>query len=155
VPNRNLKKALFACKQAYDHVVVDAPCVSRDVAATLAGASSVVLLVFQPTAKDLHSVRAARDALLERGLPDSRILPVVNRYDKKHSSVTLNEVRDALGSQRLCTISSDYCTAVRCINSGRPLSESAPSSLLRRDIKQLIATLAAAPQPQLACAAGA
>jgi pilus assembly protein CpaE len=140
INNQNLSKVLYACKQAYAHTVIDAPRVSRQVAATLAGASAVVLIVFQLTVKDIHIVRSVRAALFERGIPENRVVLVANRYDK-HSSVTLNEAQDALGGQPLRLVANDYRTAVYNINFGRPLSETAPSSLLRRDIKQLVDSL--------------
>ncbi len=150
---RNMDHVLLACKQTYAHTVIDAPRVSREVAATLAGASAVVLIVFQLTVKDIHVVRSARAALLERGIPPGRIVLLANRYDKR-SSVTLEEAQTALGGQSLQLISNDYRTAVYSINFGRPLSETAPTSLLRRDIKQLAASLKVA-QAQLVNVEGA
>ena len=143
IHNQNMDKVLYACKQAYAHTVIDAPRVSRQVAATLAGVSTAVLIVFQLTVKDIHIVRSARAALLERGIPESRIVLVANRYDKR-SSVPLTEAQDALGGQPLSLVANDYRTAVYNINFGRPLAETAPSSLLRRDIRQLIESQAMA-----------
>jgi len=147
VHHRNMDKVLCACKQAYAYTILDAPRALREMAATLAGASTAVLLVFQLTVKDIHVVRAARAALLERGIPESRIVLVANRYDKR-SSVTPNEARGALGDQPVHLITNDYRTAVDCVNLGRPLSKTAPSSPLRRDIKQLINSLARVQQDQ-------
>lgn len=144
VHHRNMDKVLCACKQAYAHTVIDAPRALHEMAATLAAASSFVLMVFQMTVKDVHVIRAERARLLERGIPESRIVLVVNRYDKR-SSVTPDEACDALGRQPLHLITNDYRTAVDCVNFGRPLSKAAPSSPLRRDIRQLIDALALTP----------
>ena len=137
VHNHNMKKVLHACKPTYTHTIIDAPRVSRQVATTLAGVSTVVLIVFQLTAKDIQVVRAARAALLEQGIPESRIMLVVNRYDKR-SAVSLDEARKVLGNQPLHLIANDYRTAVHNVNFGQSLAETAPSSLMRHDIKQLI-----------------
>jgi pilus assembly protein CpaE len=149
----NLNEVLSACKQAYAHTIIDAPHVSRRVGATLAGASTAVLIVFQLTVKDIHSVRSLRAALVEGGLSENRIALVANRYDK-NSSVTPHEAQEALGVKTLHLVANDYQTAVNNINFGRPLSETASASLLRRDIMQLINRLGLAPQvagePELA-----
>jgi pilus assembly protein CpaE len=146
VHNQNMSKVLHACKQTYRHTIIDAPRVSRQVAATLAGASSAVLIVFQLTVKDIHIVRAARTALREHGLPNDRIVLVANRHDKR-SMVSVDEARKALGDQPLHLIANDYRTAVHNINFGRSLAETAPTSLLRRDIRQLIDSLGLTPAP--------
>jgi pilus assembly protein CpaE len=140
VSHRNMDKILCACKQSYAHTVIDAPRALHEMVATLAAASSSVLLVFQMTVKDVHVIRAERARLLERGIPDTRIILVGNRYDKR-SSVTPDEARAVLGHQPLHLIANDYRTAVDCVNFGRPLSKAAPSSPLRRDIRQLIDAL--------------
>jgi Flp pilus assembly CpaE family ATPase len=101
-------------------------------------------MVFQLTVKDIHTVRSARAALLEGGLSENRIALVANRYDK-HSSVKADEAQMALGVKTLHLVANDYHTAVNNSNFGRPLSETAAASLLRRDIMQLINRLGLAP----------
>ena len=133
VPDQNLNQVLSACRQAYAHTVIDAPRVSRQVAATLAEASTSVMMVFQLTVKDIHKIRSLRTALLESGIPESRIVLVANRYDKR-SSVSLEDAQIALGGLPVSLIANDYRAAVHNVNFGRPLSETAPTSLLRRDL---------------------
>jgi pilus assembly protein CpaE len=133
VPNQNLNQVLSACRQTYAHTIIDAARVSRQVAATLAEASTSVMLVFQLTVKDIHKIRAERTALIESGIPESRLVLVANRYDKR-SSVTLDDARIALGGLPVNLIANDYRAAVHNVNFGRPLSETAPTSILRRDI---------------------
>ncbi len=133
VPDQNLNQVLSACRQAYAHTIIDAPRVSRQVAVTLAEASTSVMMVFQLTVKDIHKIRSLRTTLLESGIPESRIVLVANRYDKR-SSVSLEDAQIALGGLPVSLIANDYRAAVHNVNFGRPLSESAPTSLLRRDL---------------------
>ena len=138
----NLDAALEACKQAYPYTVVDAPRVPAEVAAVLAKACSATLIVMQLTIKDIHVARSLRGALLDRGVPAGRIVPVINRHRKRKQMIGLDECRRALDVNGLELISNDYRNAVRGINFGQPLAEAAPMSSIRKDIRKLARTLA-------------
>jgi Flp pilus assembly CpaE family ATPase len=51
--------------------------------------------------------------------------------------ITLGECREALGDGNLEVIRNDFKSAVRSINFGKPLAETAPISGLRRDLRNL------------------
>jgi Flp pilus assembly CpaE family ATPase len=106
----------------------------------MAGVSKAVLIVFQLAVKDIHIVRSLREAMVDRGVPVGRIIPVVSRYTKR-SQITLEEARTALDGSRLIVLSNDYATVIKSVNYGKPLAQTAPSTALRREIRQLAVEL--------------
>jgi pilus assembly protein CpaE len=133
----NLDAALEACKDAYRYTVVDAPRVPMEVAASLAQASLFTLIVFQLTVKDIHVARNLNLALRDRGLPVERIVPVVNRYKKRRSSVTLKEAERSLSGLSPIPISNDFRSAVESMNLGQLLYQARRRSALRKDLHKL------------------
>ena len=131
-----LGDVLKACKHSYPYTVIDAPRVSMDVAAVLAKASNVTLIVFQLMVKDIHVMRSIRSALIDRDVARDGIIPLVSRYGKR-SPISLKEAEKALGGMKLRVVRNDFRSAVRSINYAEPLAQAAPSSVLRRDIRQL------------------
>lgn len=132
-----LAPTLDACRQAYPHTVVDAPRVSADVAAVLAEESEATFIVMQLMVKDIRVARSMLQALKDRGVPDEKIRPVVNRYRKRHQMITIEEARDALGGVQFDRLSNDHSNATRGINFGKPLAHSAPRCALRKDLAGL------------------
>lgn len=139
----NLPEVLVACRQAYDVTVIDAPRVSMDIAATLAEASVITLICSELTVRDTLFIRAMVRALRERGIPLDKILPVANRYRKRNSMFNLNEERKALGGMEIQCIGNDYAAAAKSMNYGQPIAKIAPRSALRRDLRPLVARIAA------------
>jgi pilus assembly protein CpaE len=136
----NLDRAMEACKQAFRQTVIDAPRVTHDVAAMLAAQSAMTLIVFQLNVKDIRVARAMLLALTDRGVPKDSLLPVANRC-QKHVMVSLEDAQRALGSIPMRRIRNDYPNAVRAMNYGRPLAQTAPRSGMLRDIRELAAEL--------------
>lgn len=135
----HLDAAVEACKHAYSYTVIDAPRLPPSVAAKLATSSVITLIVLQLNVKDIRSARHLLSTLAERGVPADRIVPLVNRYQKRRSMITLKEAQLALGGVRFEYVSNDYRNVMRGINFGQPLAQVAPRSALRRDLRQLAA----------------
>lgn len=132
-----LDLALTACKRAYTFTLVDAPRVSMDVASVLARGSETVLIVLQPSIKDVRVTRAMLDALFERGVARERIHPVVNRVRTRYQMISLQEIQKALKVDVIGCLSNDFTSAIRGINYGKPLAELAPKSKLRREMAHM------------------
>lgn len=135
-PDR-LGEMLAACKDGHHFTLFDAPRVPIDVATSLARASEVTLIVFQPVVKDIRVTRGLLTALVEKGIPQERIKPIMNRYRKRHEMIGIEEATKALGGVVPECLSNDYASASRGINYGKLLSSTAPRSALRRDMVQL------------------
>ena len=132
-----LGQAAEACREGYAWTTIDAPCVSMDVAATLAHASHMTLIVLQLTVKDIRMVRAMISALNDRGVQSDQLIAVVNRCRRRNHSVSYEEAQRVLDGCTLRPISNDYVSAVKSINIGQPLASAAPRSALRRDVHDL------------------
>lgn len=138
----NLDVALESCKLAFPYTVIDAPRMPMALAATLANASSMVLISMQLTVKDVCVARNIRQALLEQGISAEAILPVVSRYSKRATLLDLDEARKALGNTRILPLHNDFRGVLRSLDFGQPLAQSAPKSSLRKDICILARELA-------------
>jgi pilus assembly protein CpaE len=133
----NLAPALEACKEAYHHIVIDAPRVPMAVAAKLAQASVLTLVVFQLNVKEVQATRRILLALPSQ----ARVFPLANRHRKRKSMVSLKEAETALGGVTLEHVGNDFRAAIRGLNYGKPLSDAAPRSVLRRDLRRLVGRL--------------
>ncbi len=143
----HLAEAVDACKHAYDYTVIDAPRVSRQAAECLAKESVVTIICFQLTVKDVRLVRAIISSLQSRGVATSSILPLANRYRKRGTMLTMDEVRQALGNLTIEQAANDFKSAIRCINYGQPLAEASPRSLLRKDLRRIAARINSIAKP--------
>lgn len=136
-----IDQLLVACRQEYPFTVIDAPRVASGAVTNLPVESDVTLIVFQQLVKDIHIARAIMVALQDEGVPEQRIIPVINRYTKRGAMIKLKEAEDALRCEIRC-VQNDFPSAARGINYGKPLSELVPRSYMRKDIAALAAQVA-------------
>ncbi len=118
--------------------MIDAPRVPLPAAAILAARSTMTLIVLQLTVKDVRVAREMMNVLAARGVPQSRMVPLVNRYRKTRRMITIEEGTKALGVQPL-VFSNDFKSAVQAFDYGQLLAKAARRSILRRDIQDLAA----------------
>jgi len=143
MPYDQLDTALAACREAFGYTVIDAPRMPMDVAASLAQQSVLTLVVFELAVIDIRCARAMLGALIDLRVPRERILFVVNRFRKRGSVITYEEARKALEGMPIHRLGNDFEGALRAINLGQTLSQAAPRSELRRDLKELAALVGA------------
>jgi pilus assembly protein CpaE len=141
LPLERLEAALAACRRAYPLTVVDAPRVPIGVAAELALASQLTLVVFELSVVDIRGARALLVALNDRRVAPGSILAVANRFRKRNPMLSLEDAEKALVGWNVVPVSNDYPNALKSINLGQPLSQTAPRSELRRDIQALAARI--------------
>ena len=137
MPYDQLDVAMSACRQAYGYTVVDAPRMPMDVAATLAQSSALTLIVFELAVIDIRCARAMLTALLDLRVPRERIAFVLNRYRKRGTMITYEEAQKALDGMTIRKLSNDFEGTLRSINLGQTLSQAAPRSDLRKDLRDL------------------
>lgn len=135
----HLSPAIDACKHAYKYTVIDAARVPIAVAANLALTSKLTLIALQLSVKDIKAARRLLSGLADRRVSADRIMPIANRYHKRHSMISLKEAETALGGVSLGRVRNDYGNAMRGINYGQALAQAAPRSAVRRDIQELAA----------------
>jgi pilus assembly protein CpaE len=92
---------------------------------------------------EIHAIRSTRRALeiFDRlGYPRKKIRLVVNRWSK-NIELDQKQVEDFLGERVVGFVQSDYRAAVNSINLGQPLIESAPTSKVTADLRNISAKL--------------
>ncbi len=139
-----LEPLVQACQQAYPWVVIDAPRVPIALAARLAHLSRFTLIVGQLSVKDIRASRAIQNALIQHGVTPNSVRHVINRYKSRHSLLSLDEARRALGGCDLQVVKNDFTSATESINMGQPLAQCAPRCGARRDIQRLAEDVAKA-----------
>ncbi len=138
----HLADALEACKGAYKYTIIDAPRLPDQTMRLLASASKAVLLVFQANVKDIKIAKTMLSALREFNVSSDKIFPLVNRFNQWWGPlVPLEEVKKAVGTEHLYTVRNNFKKVVNCVNRGKPLSELAPRSGIRRDFQRLVNNL--------------
>ena len=133
----NLSAAIEPCRELYKYTVIDAPRLSSQEIANIAGLSDIVLIVYQLTVKDVHFAHRIVESLKKAGISAKKILPVVNRYKKRGPFIRLEDSRKAIELDTCQVIRSDWKTAMKSVNQGKPLSQTAKSSNLRKDYQKL------------------
>ena len=137
----NLIDAIEACKEAYKHTVIDAPRLSEDLVKTLITVSKTLLVVFEPSVKDIKTARSIITNLVKLGARSKSIIPLVNRFQRRGPVIPLEETKKALKLDSISCIRSDFKRVANCINRGEPLAELAPRSSIRKDFLKLTETV--------------
>ena len=103
---------------------------------TIGMAKRVVLVVQQSVLQLKQASRILGTVCNEIGIPNDRILVVINRY-LKHSTVALDDIRRALSREQLTVLPSHYKSVLASIDSGLPLLEYDHSSPVAKGIIEL------------------
>ena len=133
----NLSATLEPCRELYKFTVIDAPRMTGQDMVNLAGLSELVLIVYQLTVKDVHFAHAIAELLTKAGIAPKKILPLVNRYKKRGPFIRLEDSKKAIGLDSCQVICSDWKTAMKSVNQGKPLAQTAKKSKLRKDYQML------------------
>src|SRR5688572_17700404 len=137
---RHIYEVMELLRQRFDSVIIDTPHSFDAVTISALDHADQILMVLT---LEIHAIRSTRRALeiFDRlGYPRKKIRLVVNRWSK---SVELDQkqVESFLGERVIGFVQSDYRAAVNSINLGQPLIDSAPTSKVAGDLRQLAAQL--------------
>ena len=139
----NLDHALALCKQTYCYTVIDAPRVTAEGLQSLGSASAVVLVMLRPMVNDIRIARKQLRFLKEDvRVEHLKAVHIGGPVWQWLSTNTSKEVAKLLKDYEVCEIKNDFSAASGALNYGKPLSEKASRSRLRRDISRLAAKLA-------------
>jgi pilus assembly protein CpaE len=143
IPLERFVRLLDIVKENYDRVVVDLPRQIDDVtAAAYERADRVVLVVQQELANLRDAARLRRILVRELGLPEEKMVVVVNRYDK-NLPVELQDIKRALAceSQELMLVPNHYRNVAESIDVGVPMLDHARGSSVTKALMQIEARL--------------
>jgi len=139
----NLPQVLEACRQICAYTVVDAPRLPEQTIKNLATLSDIILIVFQLTIKDVNFARSMALSLNKSGIASEKIMSLANRVTKRGPLIRFEDGKKAIGLSSCQSICSDWRTAIKSVNQGKPLAQIARRSGLRKDFQKLAAKISA------------
>ena len=128
-----LVKKMMSC---YDQVIVDMPRRIDPHAVPVLEHASQIVLVLQQTLSHLHGASRMLEVLESYGITASRVLAVINRYDK-NSPITVEDIDRSLKGTEVALIPSDFKTVAESINLGIPMQEHARGSSVTKALVAL------------------
>lgn len=130
-----LADAVNVFRTGYEATVIDAPSLTFEATAALAGLSTATVLVMQLNVKDLHNARLMLLALSEAEI-ESPVHVVANRCKGSGKPVTLKEAAETLEFDgKVVPIPDDPAAAMRALNSGESVLEACPGSKLHKQMQ--------------------
>jgi pilus assembly protein CpaE len=143
IPVERFVHLLNVVKDNYDRVVVDLPRQIDDVTAAVYERAERVLLVMQQELTCLRDASRLRNILVrELGLPEERLMVVVNRYDR-NLPVELPDIKRALGTEdrEPMLVPNHYRNVAESINVGIPMMDHARGSAVTKALMAMQARL--------------
>ncbi len=134
-------RTLELLQPLFDYIIVDSGHLIDDIAVATMKMSSSILLVSALTLHILRSTRRVLDLFSSVGLGDDQIKIILNKY-ASNTEVSLKDSESILGQKIFKIIPHDYATTVSAINTGKPLSMTAPRADITKSLKQLALDIA-------------
>jgi len=101
--------------------------------------SDVILVVVQQNIACIREARALVSEMKTRmGIQADRIHLIVNRFSSKHSSISVAEIKQAVGIESALIIHNNYELANACTDLGKPLLQIHNSKEIKHDIEKII-----------------
>jgi len=105
----------------------------------LVSISSQFLIVVQQNIVSLREAKALIQQLTEvMGVNKSTIKIIVNRYSKKITNITLNDIKKALAIECVFYVSNNYQLASSCTDLGSPLAKLTENKIIHKEICAII-----------------
>lgn len=137
---KHIYEVMELLRQRFDSVIIDTPHNFDALTISALDHADQILVVLTLEIHAIRSTRRALEIFNRLGYPAKKIRIVVNRWSK-NIELDQKQVEDFLGEKVVGFIQSDYHAAVNSINLGQPLIESAPTSKVAGDLRQLAAQL--------------
>ena len=135
----NLSLLVDKIRQSYQLVVAD---ISRGLdiySQPILDISDVILVVVQQNIVSIREAKALVSQMKNRmGIKTERIHLIVNRFSRKHSSISVAEIKEAVGIESALIINNNYELASACTDLGRPLLQVQNSKQIKKDIEQIV-----------------
>ena len=101
--------------------------------------SDVILVVVQQNIVSIREAKALVSQMKNRmGIKAERIHLIVNRFSKKHSGISVAEIKEAVGIESALIINNNYELASACTDLGKPLLQVQDSKQIKNDIEQIV-----------------
>ena len=134
----NLSLLINKIRQSYQLLVAD---ISRGLdlhSQPLLDVSDVILVIVQQNIVSIREAKALVSQMKRMGIKAERIHLIVNRFSKKHSSISVEEIKEAVGIESALVINNNYELASICTDLGKPLLQVQNSKQIKKDIEQIV-----------------
>jgi pilus assembly protein CpaE len=136
-PSDGLYSLLELLSGQCDQIIVDLPRHIDVLSAVALEKAENIILVIQQSLSHVRSASRLLNILrLELGIPEERIIVVVNRFQKS-AAVTQVDVEQTLNRKELIVIPNDYQNVIDSINAGIPMYEHSKGSRIATALMSL------------------
>lgn len=137
-----LDQLVWKVKLNHDLVLVDLSRGIESFTIPLLNLSSKILIVVQQNILSLRETKVLIKHLTqELGISLDTLHIIVNRYSTKNSSISLTDIKKALGIERLYVVSNNYQLANAGMDSGSPLLKVADHKAIQDEVSLIIGEL--------------
>ncbi|GIU21312.1 MULTISPECIES: pilus assembly protein CpaE [unclassified Shewanella] len=131
-----IKELIWKYRHFYKQVILDFSRGPEDWNYELLSDATILLI----TQQNIMHLRQTKELVVqltrEMGIANEKIHLVVNRYDK-HSSISISDIKEAIGIESITTVVNDYKLSSECVELGKPITELAKRQKLILDITSL------------------
>ncbi|WP_057830560.1 AAA family ATPase [Colwellia sp. TT2012] len=135
----HLEQLIWKIKLNHDLVLVDLSRGLDTLTLPLVLLSSQFFIVVQQNIVSLREAKALIQQLTNNmGISKSTIKIIVNRYSKKITNITLNDIKKALAIECVFYVSNNYKLASSCTDLGLPLAKLTEDKIIHKEICTII-----------------
>ncbi|PHR85414.1 MAG: hypothetical protein COA59_03050 [Colwellia sp.] len=135
----HLERLAWKIKLNHDLVLADLSRGLDLLTLPLVSISSQFLIVVQQNIVSLREAKALIQQLTQvMGINKSAIKIIVNRYSKKVTNITLNDIKKALAIESVFYVSNNYQLASSCTDLGYPLAKLTENKIIHKEICTII-----------------
>lgn len=134
-------------RQGFDDLVVDLGRTVTGVTLRVLDQASQVFPVLQLTVPGLRDARRLQQLFRSLDVPSSQVTWVVNRF-QKNGEIPLDMLKQALGTDRVCTVPNHFGVVSAAVNQGRPLSAMNRHHPVQRALSDLADAVVPADRPR-------
>jgi pilus assembly protein CpaE len=135
----HLEQLLWKIKLNHDLVLADLSRGLDVLTLPIVLLSSQILIVVQQNIVSLRETKALIQQLTDRmGIDKNSIKIIVNRYSKKVTNITLDDIKEVLSINDVFCVSNNYQLASSCTDLGLPLSKVSENKIIHEDICRII-----------------
>lgn len=136
-----IERVLQLARSMFDVVIVDGGHSLGRISSKSLEISDKVLLISTMSVPCLSNTNKLLESFRALGYPKKECVKIVmNRYEK-NSEISLKDAAESLHADIFWTLPNDYKVTMTAINQGKPLSEIAPNSRIRKSLGKLADSL--------------
>jgi len=149
-----IRKLLAVAVESYDVVIVDLPRSTEPWVLEVLRASTRSFFVMQNTLSIIRDMRLLLDYMPHAGVDAAKVEVVNNRAMAKSQSVSIEQLKETLGRERIHRVRNDYTNALAAADQGIPVYKVAASSELTQDLRHLATSIWQTHEPAATARAG-